>query len=379
MAIEFDNNGNPIHINNVLSMQGCGFPSNNILDKFYAYSFNKNRVFNDAFGYLQQFSSVDFKNVKGIWPDDILAVPSFEGFAELTDRRIVELTDKYHHLTILWSGGCDSCAMVTSLIRNQIPKHKYEILFNQGSIEEAPNFYQFMVKQGLTLHELGDTPIYDYLNTDKSDTQYVNGCPEQIFSYPIMSQRGNAHFWKHWSNGVIDNLRERVDVSDQERKELLDILDGYLKYLGLDKEIAYTVDLYYLIILSGAWIFIPSMFESFLSVDSQYRHKHTDFFLTNYFARWALHNQLHHIKHENWFDYGDNVYRVREKQYIATVFDDKELWEKTKKGSQTREHDRYNNNIKMISIYHDQGVFFTYNQYHEQARRLITKHEYLNN
>lgn len=373
--IVYDNDGNMVKVTDIVTCQCVPNFELRPLDKFYSKSFNKNRVFNDSFGILQKYTSINFADVSNTLPQDLFVKPVFESFEELVDRRIIELCDKYEHITILWSGGCDSCTMVASIIRNNIPKDKYEILFNVGATEESPKFAEFIKKQGLTVRYLGDAPIYDYLNSYTGNTQFINGCPEQIFRYPIMSQKGVDHFWKHYKDGVVDNLvTHGVSLTENEKEELVSIFEEYIA--KLDLPIIHTIDLFWLVIFSGAWTFIPHMFESCLDVNSPYRANHTDFFLTENFARWAVQNSLFHNPYDNWFKYGSLKYRTDEKNYIRTVFDDPELDNKLKFGSQTRDHERYNNDSVFISLYHTDGLVMLPKEYLGYAKRLVLRSEY---
>lgn len=351
-------------ISNIYDIHGMGNPDNTVVDIFYKYSFNKDRVLNDNFDILNDYRSIDFAARADKFVIDNLKKPCFSSFEYLVDKRINEIVNRNDHITVLWSGGCDSCTVVSALIKNQIDKSKYNILFNDLSIEESPRFYQFMVKQGLPMTNIGRVPIYSYLNSAQNDTIYINGCPEQIFQYPIACQCALPHYWKHWKLGIIDNLScKGVVFTDKEKSELLNVLESYLQKLGLEYDVAYTIDLLWLVCFAGMWNYTKTMFCSHLEATAKYRQQNLNFFNSPDFAHWAIQNSLNHNPFDNWFDYGGSVYRRPEKQYIKHVFDDDELTAKIKVGSQTREHVAFGVSIDNISIYHDLGaVVFPYKQ-----------------
>lgn len=382
--IHANDDGSLKHISNVISLQHNGGVPITPVDKLFVCSFNKNRLASDVFGYLDKYRSCDFANTSNNLSKGIQHKPCFNSFAELVNQRIEYLAQRHDNLAILWSGGCDSCTMVTSLIVNQIDKSRYIIFCNNGAVLESPEFYQFILKSNLPIINIGDAPIYDFINAHGEYT-YVNGCPEQIFSYPIQSVSAVNHFWKHWKDGIKDNLLEncsrwKTTVSNQELDEIVSVLDDYLSYLQLDKDVAYTIDYLWLLTFATHWNFIPCMFASFLSTESSYYRTHQDFYLTEAFACWALNRSLNHNPHYNWLTsktrFDPAFYRIEEKQYIRQVFNHTEIDSKLKQGSQTRDHALYGLNPNTIAVYHTDGVFITDDKYRHEVNRLILKEQY---
>lgn len=361
--IAYNEAGSLRKISNIYDIHGMGNPDCTLMDRFYKYSFNKDRVLNDNFGLLNKYRSIDFADREDKFSIAALKQPCFDTFEYLVDKRINELANRFDHLTVLWSGGCDSCTVVASLIKNEINRSKYTIVFNDLSIEESPQFYTFMQQQNLPLHNVGHIPIYEYLNNAQDDTVYVNGCPEQIFQYPIACSCALPHYWKHWKHGIIDNLAEKgITLSSSEKNELIGIFEEYLKELTLDYDVAYTIDLLWLVCFSGMWNYTKTMFKSHLQPTAKYGQSCVNFFDTFDFAHWALQNSLNHSPYDNWLEYGGVAYRKPEKRYIQQVFKHQELTNKIKVGSQTREHSAFGVGIDHISVYHDTGaIVFPYN------------------
>lgn len=361
-------NSQLVGISDISSIHNLTIPPITPLDFFNYYSFNKCRLFRDSFGLLNTFYSVPYKQDAEL---SVHSMPCLQSFEELCDARINELSGR--HLTILWSGGCDSSTMVAAAIRNNLTD--YEIVATDRAIKESPRFYQFMIKQGLPVKSVGDISIFDYLNKDQTDSHYLNGCPEQIFQYPVMTRECQSVFFDDWHDGILSNLEKHVALSKTDADAIVQIFEWYLDELGL--QVLYTIDLFWLYLFSGMYIYAENMFASCLDKHARYLHNFSCFYRTDAFAYWALTHSLHHYPVNSWFDNPLN-YRREEKRYIQTVFDDYEIASKTKVGSQTSDYSRFPSSYaREISVYHDGELLRISTDYTEEARRLI-RHEYFN-
>ena len=321
---------------------------------FLANTFRKSRPYNDTFGILNKFQKIDWADLSSDLPISVATDSCKYSLEQLFDQRTKQLFDDYDHLTILWSGGCDSSAIITSIIRNNISKDRYTILFGSGSIDEFPTFYQWMVKNKLPIRYIGDGSVYRYLQQDNSE-HYINGCPEQIFQYHALALAYQKYWWTNWKDGIISHLQDQSIIFNQSQQDyLIGILEYYQKCLGIDLE--YMIDLMWVIITSAMWTAADYQWASELPIESRYVFHNTSYFKTLDFARWGFTNSMRHNKLDD-YTVRPEQFRWEEKKYIATVFDDwkGELKYKIKKFSQQREIKKCCN--QYITIVHDDNQF----------------------
>lgn len=373
-----DQQGSLVSILSIDSIHRTDYIPCTPLDYFNQLMFAKRRPFKDAFGLLNRFYSINYNNNASL-PIDLFNKPCFYKFEYLVDQRINQLIKQYNHITILASGGCDSNTIVASLIRNNIDKTKYTILVTDRSYKESPRFFDFCFKQKLPIKQIGNISIYDYLNTDCTNTHYINGCPEQIFQFPVMAKPLNQWLWIDWRDGIYNRLKSVTDIDKRSIDNIITILEWWIDQLNIN--IWNTIDLCWLYVFSGMWEYAPNMFPSSLKITSQYINHYSCFYKTDQFAQWAATNSLHHYPINNWFK-GKNIkYRQHQKRYIATVFDDMEIWQKTKIGSQTDEHVLFpNSQSNDIAIYYDRNKLIRIpRQYQSTVYNIIRKPLFVDN
>lgn len=371
--LHFDQNGVLQKIDNIkcIHLWKDQFAEENILHRFLANMFRKSRPYNDTFNILNKFQLINWQDLSHTLPITLVNDPCKYSLEQLFDLRTKQLFDQHDFLTILWSGGCDSSAIITSIIRNNISKDRYKIVFGSGSIEEFPTFYQFMKAQQLPLDYIGDGSVYRYLQADDSE-HYINGCPEQIFQYHALALAFQKYWWINWKDGVLNHLYDcGVTINNTERDQLIDILQYYQHQLQID--LNYTIDLMWVIITSAMWTAADYQWASELPPGSKYIFNNTSYFKTNLFAQWGFTNSMHHVKSDD-YTIRPERFRWEEKQYIATVFNDyrEELKYKIKRFSQQREIKKYKNPYFTI-VYDDNQFLKLPNQYVDVIKNLVRK------
>lgn len=330
------------------------FENDNIFHKFLANSFRRSRPYNDTFNILNKFQLINWSDLSNTLPKSVVTNKCKYSLCELFDLRTKELFEQHDKLTILWSGGCDSSAIITSIIRNNIDKNRYQILFGSGSIEEFPSFYTFMVKNKLPINYIGDSSIYRYLLNDKSE-HYINGCPEQIFQYHALALSFQKYWWTNWKDGIINNLIDKnIEITNKEKYKLIDILDFYQSELKI--KLHNTIDLMWVIITSAMWTAADYQWASEVFYGSRYIDNNTSYFKTLDFAKWGFTNSMYHRKEDD-YTINPDRFRIEEKDYIRTIFNDpqEELKYKIKRFSQQREIKKCKN--EYISIFHENDQY----------------------
>lgn len=370
----FDKNNNLRKITNIVNYNGCENINQTPYEKFLMGVYNKPRPFNDSFNILNKYQTIDYcdlsETLSPAWCHN--SIP--DSFSELVDRRICEIfNNRNKKITILYSGGCDSGTVMAGLLRNRIDKESYDVLCSDTAVNESPVFYSFLRKEGVNIVNVGRESIFKVLNEHHNDGGYINGCPEQIFSYPVTCTNFKDFYFCEWKDGVRKIIeKNKINLNEKEIDFLIDILTEYI--LTLNLPITKTVDLMWLIVFSGMWNYAPLMFKSDLNLDATYNSHCIPFFKTEYFAQWALTNSLFHNRIDDWSNGNIMNYRKPEKEYIRTVFNNEEILFKAKTYSQTKEYEKGRNGD--ITVYHEgnQAIRFPH-EYKEIVFKLINKEE----
>lgn len=383
--LKLDTNGSIIGIDNIINIVCFKWEPITLLDH-YCWNCNpvKHRPYNDTFGILNKFYSIKWKSMDTL-PLNIFSSPQLKSYSQLCDERMIHLSNIHDHLTILWSGGCDSCTMVTAAIRNHLPRDKYTVLCTERSVQESPAFYDFMLTLGLHVKNLGDVPIVPYLNNDQTNTHYLNGCPGCTSPSTHLLAHCAPFVWKDYHDGVFLDLENRgIQYSKREKDELISIFEYWLS--SLDVQVWHTYDFILLFLFSGMYTYEPYMFASFQDKKSRYIRNNTGFFYDKEFAHWAMTNILHNPPVNTWIDFEDSLkntlkYRPHQKSYIKTVFDNKEIDLKQKVGSQTDEFAKYGEHYvaQEVSVYYDNDELIRIPCRYQKELNQILKNEYFNN
>lgn len=383
--LKIGEHGELLGIDNVISIICFRWEPITVLDT-YCWNCNpiKHRPYNDVFGLLNPYYSIKWKNT-GLLSPEIFTHACLKSYSQICDERMMQLANMHQHLTILWSGGCDSCTMVTSAIRNNLSHDKYTVLCTERSVWESPKFYEFMLKSGIDVKNLGDVPIVPYLNTDTTDTHYLNGCPGCTSPSTHLLAHCAPFVWRDWHDGIFLDLENRgIEFSKREKDELVGIFEGWLYKLGV--AIWHTYDFVLLYLFSGMYLYEQYMFPSFQDKQSRYIRNNTAFYQHYDFAHWALTNILRNPPTNTWIDFDEVLsntkkYRPHQKAYIKTVFDDPEIDKKQKVGSQTDEFKKYGDNYvaQEFSVYYDDDQLIRIHSSYQSHFNKILRNEYFNN
>lgn len=351
--IHFHNYQNP-------SPEECG-----VYDRF-VHSLGKSRAYNDTFNVLNKYSSIAWMDVSDTLPLDKLFAASTAEIPELLENRIGELLKEHQHLTVLWSGGYDSTTVVSAMLKYGVPYDRYAILFNNGSIEESPLFYEFMVRNKLPMINLQDASLYEYLDNCKESTHYIVCAPEVFWGWSTaLFVPYEKCYFEPWTDAIPRHLNLNAHDADQ----FCVIFNEYLTHLGLQNEVANTIDLLWVYGCSAMYTQTKSHFASELKLDSAFRFNNSLFFGTPEFFNWGFRNRLHHTKDqiENYV----YVCREPERDFILSVFDSDEIRYKKKVSSQQRELAKYRN--PYITITYDTGAVKIPAEYSDFVKEIIQK------
>ena len=93
---------------------------------------------------------------------------SNDSFETITDQLATDLSTQHHRIAVLYSGGIDSTAVVSAIIKNWSPEHrqKVTIYLTNTSIYENPNFYYNYIKPNFCIKYLGNSLDTVYQEND---------------------------------------------------------------------------------------------------------------------------------------------------------------------------------------------------------------------
>jgi len=85
---------------------------------------------------------------------DIIALPNHGmSFDQLCDQRALDIKKRNGTIFVMWSGGIDSTAVLTAMLRNWSDSelHRLVVLCNVDSIKENPNFFKLLAKKRIVV------------------------------------------------------------------------------------------------------------------------------------------------------------------------------------------------------------------------------------
>lgn len=156
----------------------------------------------DRFGYLNQFTRID---AAAISEGKLPAFDSTITFAACMESRAAEILDRCErtgrHCYVLWSGGCDSTAIIAALLSVGFPKHLLDVIYTQSSVEDYPEFFEFLKQDNIPLTLVPGYAIFDIaVSYAKQGSVVLTGFPaDQLFG-SILGQRVAYDTTKtHWT------------------------------------------------------------------------------------------------------------------------------------------------------------------------------------
>ena len=244
-------------------------------------------VCRDRFCVLNEYSPYELYNELGEGEKAALAYKDVDpiNIKAAIDKRAQSIIEKHDRVTVSWSGGVDSTAVVTSLLKNGLNPKNLTILASSSSEEEYPYFYKY-------LHDIG----VNYVETEAVSSNFdkvedgvlVTGwCADQMFGSNIHIRNLD---WYHlpWIEGVALAFQDRgIDVDTHELEQIKEAFSEYAEKLGLKLE--QFCEFAFLFNFGVKWTYVsqePQMTVTHQSV----RDRIYNFFDTVEFQQFALQN-----------------------------------------------------------------------------------------
>ena len=185
--------------------------------KFINRLFSYQSITNDRWGWLTQFSNIDWQPLN----EKPTSLNQNIDIFDAIDVRAVDVTKKAssREIIVSWSGGVDSCCIVSSLLRNN-NNNKISILLTRHSIEENPDFYYKLVDNGIRSYVVQSDRFFDQLY-ERDDYIFVHGhCCDELFHSNLPSCMTMLDLTSDWTDGVRTYMRRNFKMPQH-------IIDNY--------------------------------------------------------------------------------------------------------------------------------------------------------
>ena len=162
----------------------------------------------DRFGYLNQFTRI---NAAAISEGKLPSFASTIDFSTCMASRAAALLARCEctdcHCYVLWSGGCDSTGVVAALIDVGFPFERITVLYTQSSLEEYPEFFQWMAAISVPTQRISALEIFTVaISYAKRGDIVLTGFPaDQLFGSIIGQTLPYDTTKTHWTDYLKDD------------------------------------------------------------------------------------------------------------------------------------------------------------------------------
>lgn len=236
-------------------------------------------VVRDRFNYLNHYLPFRMADIK----DEVPTPDNSLTLAQICDAKAKEIIALGVPITVSWSGGVDSTAVVTSLLKNGIDKDSLTILHAPSSKVEYPWMYKHLQDLGIRLKETeAVASAYD----EVTEGVIVSGwCADQLFGSNIHLRNLDLYNLP-WIDGVRQAMKDRfIRLSDRSFDVLAEVWNGYAEHVGLKVEQ----------FCEFAWLYNFGVKWSYVSEDAKMaavkpetRSRIVNFFEDIRFQRWSM-------------------------------------------------------------------------------------------
>jgi len=233
----------------------------------------------DRFGFLNHYLPFRTAELK----DEIPKADNKLSLSEICDAKAREIISLGVPITVSWSGGVDSTAVVSALLKNGIDKSLLTVLHAPSSRVEYPWMYKHLRDIGIRLIETDAvSEAYDHV----TDGVIVSGwCADQLFGSNIHLRNLDLYNLP-WLDGVRQAMLDRnIHLSEKSFDVIEEVWSAYADYVGVKVEE----------FCEFAWLYNFGVKWSYVSQDSKLaatkqetRERVINFFEDIRFQRWSV-------------------------------------------------------------------------------------------
>lgn len=187
-------------------------------------------VVRDRFNLLNHHQPFVFADIA----DPIPSPDSTTQISDICDARAKEIIALGKPITVMWSGGVDSTAILSSLLKNGVDKSLLTVAHAPSSVDEYPWFYKHLgdISVKMVLAE----NLSDFINT-VADGVIVSGwCADQLFGSNIHLRNLDLYSLP-WLDALKQAFKDwGMEFSAKSYDVLAEVWGGYAKALGVEVE-----------------------------------------------------------------------------------------------------------------------------------------------
>ena len=279
------------------------------------------RLVRDRFNNFNKYSDFSWDTKK-----DPEINPCNLSISDLMDKRAQEFIKK--SVTVQWSGGVDSTALLLALIKNGIAKDDLVIFYDVNSVEEFPKLYYWLRDNKYNLVHV--TAWRKALGSTQTDLITNGWCADQLFGSMFFHKNPQAYSFS------LDRLFTNMElplgkVTKGLKEETIDAITQAGRNT-FNLNITTAAQLGWFINFTMKWTWVSTFNELYL-LSTPNLHKSKVFYNTPEFQAWSL-NNYEQITNHNIYGSDASNYKKPLKEYIYSIFPDKDyLINKTKKPS----------------------------------------------
>jgi len=326
--------------------------------KFINRAFFFRCIMNDRWGWLTQFSSIDWKDLNER-PLNLSEYPILD-MGDLIDKRAIEIVNRAYNsekeIIVSFSGGVDSCCVVCALLKHRKPNQKISIVYTDKSMEENPTFFDFMVKNNIDMYHSDASCLYDFLEK-RNDYLLVTGwCADQLFHFGVINKIPDECFHMDWKDAmpIFLNIQHKCDGNYEMElyADAVEIIDDYVKHV-LPTPLTCMCEFAWFWNFTCKYAYIRNVTKLEAKTDYLFNNN-IPFFDTPEFNIWSLQN-YQNIKVLTPWNKGDKAYKLPLKEYIVSMTNDP-LYYSLRKIQSYQDRYKFNQKALYFSIIDEKGL-----------------------
>lgn len=252
-------------------------------------------------------------------------------------------------ITVLWSGGVDSTLVMCALISNGIPRDKLKVYCTRDSVEEAPNFMEWVRSNGYEIHPKSAGYVRRDFDRNHGDSFILSGDgADQLFGsvYGLRSAfLHNMNWIAAWKLCFSTQISKTLP-----KNKTFDFLQEWMnEYSG--RNIETFGEFLWWINFALKYDAITEHFR--LEFEGKYDSHQDSFFDTREFQQWSVNNFPSIRKHNQWLSH--KYYKKPFKDYIYSVWHDSDYRDHKGKRGSWNFHYFHNTMIGKLIVHDNEG------------------------
>lgn len=255
-----------------------------------------------------------------------------------------EYINKYNEIFVIWSGGIDSTAVLSALLKNRKRRDQIKVIISESSVHEYPWFYHTYKDEVEWLYMNPDYPANYYMHAlfrDRDHDNYiiltgVGG--DQLFTLVRLNNHQALHpdwstdiYTENWQDlildtkwGIFEEPKSCTLYSPEQRQIFVDLLEEHMDHTGIYVKDAFH-GFWYMVFMFSVFKVEGSLMDSLRTRMDDYTLNIESFFGHDLIEQWCMHAHINDLLPRNVgkFPLKDYIYDFTGDQYYR---DCKQKW-----------------------------------------------------